>query len=211
MKGTDCLRLPEDQWPVQIATQHPEGDMEQRSINAVSSVSVVVVGNVIDPKTFSSWRKLIRVTAWITRIAKKIRARRSGHGGLEGPLTPEEVTKAEISWIRSAQRSLQSPMKNGDFKALSPFIDDKGIIRVGGRVDKVTVSCEEKHEALLPYNHRTSMLIISHMQNNGHPGIATTTAKTRLKYWILKANKLSKAVKFKCNTCRQMARQAKHS
>ena len=46
------------------------------------------------------------------------------------------------------------------------------------------------------------------MHNQGHPGIATTTAKTRQKYWILKASKLSKAVKFKCVTCREMAHKA---
>ena len=45
---------------------------------------------------------------------------------------PEELKKAEMSWIRSAQKDLKSQVKNGDFKTLSPFVDDKGIIRVGG-------------------------------------------------------------------------------
>ena len=61
---------------------------------------------------------------------------------------------------------------------------------------------------LLPNEHRISLLITSHMHNHGHPGVATTTAKTRRRYWIIKANKLSKAVKFKCVTCRQMAHTA---
>ena len=67
---------------------------------------------------------------------------------------------------------------------------------------------EGKHPVLLPSEHRISLLIISHMHNHGHPGIATTTAKTRRKYWIPKASKLSKAVKFKCVTCREMAHKA---
>ena len=41
-------------------------------------------------------------------------------------------------------------MEKAEFKSLSPFKDDKGIIRVGGRVDKAIVSYEQKHPALLP-------------------------------------------------------------
>ena len=91
-------------------------------------------------------------------------------------------------------------MKNGDFKSLKPFIDDKEIIRAGGRIDKAIVSYEEKRPVLLPSDHRISLLITSHMPNHGHPGVATMTAKTRRKYWILEAIKLCKAVKFKCVT-----------
>ena len=208
MNSPEFLKLPEEQWPVQTATLQQEGDMERRHVNAVTTVPPADVGNVIDVKNFSSWRKLIRVTAWIRRLTEKIRLRRNTLSGREGPLMPEELKKAEMSWIKSAQKDLKSRMKNGDFKTLSPFIDDKGIIRVGGRIDKAIVSYEEKHPVLLPNEHRISLLITSHMHNHGHPGVATTTAKIRRKYWILKANKLSKAVKFKCVSCREMAHKA---
>ena len=208
MNGPEFLKLPEEQWPVQTARLHREEDMERRQVNAVSSVLYADVGKVIDVKKFSSWRRLIRVTAWIKRLAEKIRLRRNTLSGREGPLMPEELKKAEMSWIRSAQRDLKSRMKNGEFKTLSPFVDDKGIIRVGGRIDKAIFSYEEKHPVLLPNEHRISLLITSHMHNHGHPGVATTTAKIRRKYWILKASKLSKAVKFKCVTCREMAHKA---
>lgn len=121
---------------------------------------------------------------------------------------PEELRKAEMSWIKSAQKDLKSRMKNGEFKSLSPFIDEKEVIRVGGRIDKAIVSYEEKHPVLLPSDHRISLLITSHVHNHGHPGVATTTAKTRRKYWSLKANKLSKSEKFRCVTCREMAHKA---
>ena len=208
MNGPEFLKLPEEQWPVQTATPHREEDMERRQVNAVSSVSHADVGKIIDVKNFTRWRKLIRVTAWIWRLAEKIRLRRNALSGREGPLMPEELRKAEMSWIKSAQKDLKSRMKNGEFKSLSPFIDEKEVIRVGGRIDKAIVSYEEKHPVLLPSDHRISLLITSHVHNHGHPGVATTTAKTRRKYWILKANKLSKSVKFKCVTCREMAHKA---
>ena len=121
---------------------------------------------------------------------------------------PEELKKAEMSWIQCAQKDLKSWMKNGEFQTLSLFVDGKEIIRVGGRINKAIMYYEEKHSVLLPSKHRISLLITSHMHNHGHPGIATMTAKTRRKYWILKASKLSKAVKFKCVTCWEMAHKA---
>ena len=85
-------------------------------------------------------------------------------------------------------------MAKGEFKTLSPFTDEKGIIRVGGRLDKAIVSYETKHPALLPSTHGISLLITQHKHQFGHPGVVTTTAKIRQQYWILKGNKLSKSV-----------------
>ena len=73
MNGPEFLKLPEEQWPVQTTTSHREEDMERRHVNAVSAVPYANVGKVIDVKNFSSWRRLIRVTAWIKRLAEKIR------------------------------------------------------------------------------------------------------------------------------------------
>ena len=51
-----------------------EHNMERRHINAVSAASQVDIRNVIDPKAFTSWRKLICVMAWLSRLAEKIRS-----------------------------------------------------------------------------------------------------------------------------------------
>ena len=83
-----------------------EQNMERRHVNAGSAASQVDIGNVIDPKFFTSGRKLIREMVWLGRLAEKIRSRRNQLGGREGPLMPEELAKAEVLWIRSAQKSL---------------------------------------------------------------------------------------------------------
>ena len=159
--------------------------MERLRVEA--AFQATVTENPIDPQTFSSWRRLIRVTARIRWLAEKIRLRKHEQDGEEGPLDQGRTEKS-------------SP--------LSPFIDDKGIIRVGGRVDEVIVSYDQKHPALLLNEHNISLLITRHMHKYGHTGVATTTAKTRRKYWILKANKLSRSVRFKCVFCREMAHKA---
>ena len=96
-------------------------------------------------------------------------------------------------------------MKKGEFKNLSPFTDEQGVVRVGGRVDQSIMSHDTRHPALLSSDHWISTLITRHAHQHGHSGVAATTAKIRTKYWIPKATKLSKSVKFKCGFCKEMA------
>ena len=179
--------------------------MEPLLVKAICEVKKVE--QAIKPEKFSSWSKLIRVTARIQRLAKKMSLRKDAREGKNGPLTPEEPESAEIFWIKAAQNDLHRRKEKGEFKSLSPFLDGKGVLSVGGRMDEAIVSCDAKHAALLPSNHWVSWLIKIHAQY-GHNGVAATTARTKRKFWILKGNKLSKAVKFKCGFCREMAHKA---
>lgn len=206
--GPEFLYLPESQWPITTAPPVPNADMERRQMQILTAVTAPKVSNAIDPRKFSSWRKLIRVTARIRRLAVKIRLRKYDQHGKEGSLTPEELQQAELYWINQAQTTLYSRLNRGEFKSLSPFKDENGIIRVGGRVDEAIVSYETRHPALLPSDHWISVLITRHAHQYGHSGVAATTGKTRRKFWILKATKLSKSVKSKCVFCREMAHKA---
>ncbi|XP_068704388.1 uncharacterized protein [Montipora capricornis] len=182
--------------------------MERRQMQILTAVTANKASNGIDPCKFSSWRKLIRVTAQIRRVAEKIRLRKYNQHGKEGLLTPEELQQAEIYWTNQAQATFYSRLDRGKFKSLSPFRDQNGIIRVGGRVDEGVVSYETRHPALLPSDHWISLLVTRHAHQYGHSGVAATTGKTRRKIWILKANELCKSVKFKCGFCREMAHKA---
>ena len=182
--------------------------MERRQIQILTAVTAQRSKDVIDPTKLSSWRKLIRVVARLRRLAAKIRLRKYGQCGKERPLTPEEFQQAELYLIKQAQTTLHSRLQKEEFKSLSPFEDKDGVIRVGGRVDETVVSYEMRHPALLPSDHWISMLITRQAHQYGHTGVATATGKTKRKHWILKANQLSKSIKFKCGFCREMAHKA---
>ncbi|XP_066016486.1 uncharacterized protein [Pocillopora verrucosa] len=206
--GPEFLYLPESQWPITTTLPAPNVDMERRQMQILTAVTAPKASNGIDPRKFSSWRKLISVTARIRRLAVKIRLKKYDQHGKEGLLTPEELQQAEIYWISQAQTTLYSRLNRGEFKSLSSFKDENGIIRVGGRVDKAIVSYETRYPALLPSDHWISLLVTRHAHQYGHSGVAATTGKTRRKFWILKANKLRKSVKSKCGFCREMAHKA---
>ncbi|XP_030843375.1 uncharacterized protein LOC580152 [Strongylocentrotus purpuratus] len=117
-------------------------------------------------------------------------------------LSPTELDSAEKYWVKRAQISLLPRLEKGEFKVLTPFVDDDGVIRVGGRVENLVTSYESKHPALLPASHHISLMIIRSAHELGHHGVAVTTAKTRRKYWILQGYRLAKTVKHRCVTCR---------
>ena len=154
------------------------------------------------------WKRLLRVTAYVIRFCHNIRSRSSRDKEKNqvnvGPLNAEEIVCKEEYWIKRAQAGLSAGVAKGSYKSLSPFVDDKGIVRVGGRVDPALVSYDAKHAALLPHDHWVSVLITRNAHQAGHPGIATTTAKVRRKYWVVKGNKISKVVKRQCTFCREI-------
>ena len=101
--------------------------------------------------------------AWVLRLKKRLLAKRNQEEEInqvwQGPLAAQELEESRKHLIKDAQKSLYSRFQKDEFKALSPFMDNEGIIRVGGRVDSGIVSYEKKHPALLPNDHKISRLI----------------------------------------------------
>lgn len=70
-----------------------------------------------------------------------------------GPLCTEEIQEANEYWTKKAQTGLAVKLEKGDFKTLSLFLDDEGIIRVGVRVAPNLLSYVGKYPTPLPYDH----------------------------------------------------------
>ena len=82
--------------------------------------------------------RLVRVTAWVLRMKKNLLAKIKPTNEFavgEESLTPEELEKSRIFWIKEVQKGLEVRVKANELKTLSPFEDKEGIIRVGGRID----------------------------------------------------------------------------
>ena len=219
MNGPQFLYMPEEDWPEAIAVaDETEVSKECRKVQAVFQLQniAVMLQQAIDCKRFSKWRRLIRMTAWIIRSvdnlkAKVITGRAESQSNVKirnDCLTPDELQEAELLWIKDAQKEIQVRALNGEFKMLSPFKDENGVIRVEGRVDKALVSYETRHPILLPNKHWISYLITRHMHQYGHCGIAAMAAKTKQNFWILRAHDLAKRIKFQCVFCREMELKA---
>ena len=79
------------------------------------------------------------MTAYVLRFCRNLglkSSQQSDNNPVQvGSISAVEIKDAEEYWTKKAQTGLKDRLEKGDFKTLSPFIDDKGIIRVGGRVD----------------------------------------------------------------------------
>ena len=95
---------------------------------------------LIDCNKFSNWTPLIRVTAYTLRFIWRLRARgRKGSAEEEealkpedGPLSPEELKDADTHWLKESQKTLKDRLNKGEFRNLSPYVDQEGVLRVGG-------------------------------------------------------------------------------
>ena len=208
-RGPDFLRKPTSDWPedAKMEDKMPEVENERRKDQSILVATTETEEDVIDCTRFSRWRKLVRVTSYVLKFIRKLKSkckfeRKQASLDTTDTLTPDDMQQGESYLIKSAQVSLKARVEKGELKTLSPYIDDTGIIRVGGRIDRAEMDFERRHPALLPYNHWISTLITRHEHEAGHSGVAVTTAKVRRKYWILEGHKLAKTVKFRCTTCR---------
>ena len=205
MNGPPFLLKPKTEWPNERTAVQIE-DIEKRKL-ANSMAAVTKPQPLLNPKNFSNWEKLIRVTAYCQRFGNNIRYAKKDPPKLRREeLKPAECKEAENYWIREAQRELVVT----DYPNLSPFIKD-GLIRVGSRLNKSQLPYEQVNPVLLPKHHHVSSLIMenAHMKVK-HAGRERTLCESRAKYWIIGGRQVANNVTKNCVVCRRV-RQPPHS
>jgi hypothetical protein len=85
---------------------------------------------------------------------------------------------------------------------LNPYLDQDGLLRVGGRLKFAKMSEDQKHQLILPKSHHItrSIIHIYHIQNL-HAGCQATTADLRQKHWIMCCRSVVRQIIFKCMKC----------
>ena len=111
MKGPAFLKKPKEEWPAEKLDTPMASDPEMKNAKHKPVGAVVQNQDILKSSTFSSWQRLLRVTAYCMRFLsnakKKARYQASSNEVREGPLVPEEMDQAERYWIMSAQRDLE--------------------------------------------------------------------------------------------------------
>lgn len=94
--------------------------------------------------------------------------------------------------------------KKSTLYKLDPVIKD-GLLRVGGRLSRATMSESMKHSIILPKHSHTSNLLLRHIHERyGHCGRNYILAQLRKKYWIISGNTAARKIISKCVTCRRL-------
>jgi len=128
------------------------------------------IHKLLDLLAYSSYTKLLHVTAYVLRFAHNTRQKLFK---LKGPLMPSELSVANIKWIADIQHrnfsdeidSLQSIKRSSRLaleRQLRLYLDHTGLIRCGGRIHNVPISESAKFPILLPPKDPFTSLLIWH-------------------------------------------------
>ncbi|XP_068734716.1 uncharacterized protein [Montipora capricornis] len=119
------------------------------------------------------------------------------------------ATSAETSRDQSRKKR-QVLRKASSLYKLDPFLDQDGLIRVGGRIRRANVSVDTKHPVIIPgTGHLTELLIRHHHLKVNHMGQGMTHNELRQNgYWILKSSSRVARSIFNCVTCSRLRKSA---
>jgi hypothetical protein len=163
----------------------------------------------IDPKRFSSYGLLLRVSVLCRRFVRRLK----GESGVPtGYVTASELRAQSMSWIKYDQASNYSEalkaLKSGKpfsiIKNLGLKMDENGIVRCHGRLANTMASYDAKFPILLGSKSWLTKLIIKDAHEmECHAGQAHTLTAIRRKFWIPRGRTRVKTEINQCLTCRR--------
>ena len=188
-------------------------------------------------KRYSSWPSLRRAIAILIAKVKSLKERntsdkpsQSVHYQHQSPDVIDRAAKVIIKAVQReafkeefeviAQSSSENDSSRNEAKArkkslkkstlyqLDPYVDDAGILRVGGRLRQTNLSFNEKHPVLLPKGHHVSMLILRYYHEQvHHQGRQITHGALRnAGYWLVGGHGAVASLVGSRFTCRRLRR-----
>lgn len=196
-------------WPANI----PKSNIDQSSLEeriVINASTIINEWNYL--LRFSTLTKLLRVTAIMLRIGKRIQHLPTHTSSL----TSAELSAALSAVIKQTQgthfgetiRSISNTSTqhiNGTLIPLHPFIDHQGLLRVGGRLRKADISYDQKYPIILPKRSHLTKLIVNHAHHHTlHGNVQLMLNMLRLKYWIINGRSSVKQIIHQCTICRRL-------
>lgn len=166
---------------------------------------------LFDLNKYSDLRKIYRITGWVLRFIYNTRNKTKRCE----ELSSEELDGAEIIWIKTIQqegfaeelsclRQGKTILRTSSILELNPFLDENGVIHVGGRLQKSKLTCLQKHPILIPLKHSFVHLLVWDAHNKVfHGGISETLMELRERFWLIKGRQTVKNILKRCRVCKR--------
>lgn len=205
--GPSWLQLSPAHWPTSTFTP-----CDLASLDEVKTTPFNVLVSTSQPSwdllsRFSSWTKLLHVMAYMLRFIAHSR-RQERH---QGTLSVHEVQTARLHIFRLVQHEVfaeeisslrKKKLCSPRLQRLTPFLDNDGLLRVGGRLKEADVTQDVRHPCILPKKHHVVNLFIDHIHRQHlHSGIQLTMSLLSQHVWILSARSVVRSRIFQCLTC----------
>ncbi|XP_073980363.1 uncharacterized protein [Rhodnius prolixus] len=204
--GPSWLRTIPSNWLEPIAPHdQPLPELKLKNITALNTTSDSDAFDWIE--RFSTYPKLVRSTAYVLRFINKLQ-----HRALPiGPISLPEYRKAGKLLVKLAQRcyvTFDGKVVNlRSLSSLRPFIDQEGLLRVGGRLEHSRLPYDAKHPYIIPSKSHLTQLLIDHYHLTYlHAGSTALQAMLQTRYWIPGARGIIRRRVFHCVTCYKTTR-----
>lgn len=204
--GPVWLQDHENLWPPSIISKQDLPELKQ-TINTCHAATILE--GVVVIENYSNLSKLERVVAYCLRFVNNCKNKENR---MTGPLSSKEICQAVIILVKISQRESfaseiaclkrNTPIEKNRLSRLSPFIDENGILRVGGRLSQSHFTYDKKHPILLCSKHHLTKLIFRRQHERLlHAGPQHLLASIRDKFWPLLGRNLARKTVHQCVRC----------
>lgn len=190
-------------WPA--TTIEAEVNLPEMKVKTVV-LTVTTTPGILE--RFSRYRKLVRVLAYCLRWTRK-----NSSTKMTPALSLEELEISEKRIARMVQQEdfstelheLQQGrevFRKSKLRALDPYLDEEGLIRVGGRLRNAMISEDQKHPIVLPAKHFvTSLIMKEEHERLHHCPPEQLLSSVRHRYWPISGRREAHKVVRKCIKC----------
>ena len=201
--GPGFLRQPAEFWPVKQSFSGGDLPEQEKSVQVnVVEEAPPIMSAVIDCQRYSSYDKLIRITARVQSVFKE--KPRKSLKNVSQVLKRDDIHEAERSWILTSQAELTTQLKPETLKRLCAR-KDNGIVVAGTRLESwENLTYEGQPPILLSAKCHLAKLYARKIHESCHLGISSVIAKIRRKFWIVGLRRLVKSLRFNCTTCKKL-------
>lgn len=223
LNPADCASRDSKQWDLQLWVEGPKF-LKENKINYKKDDIKDTTLEEKNKKTYhttmheefdlwgrySSLQKLIRVVVYCRRFLRRKKSTSSHRHVYVSSVEMDEALNIIIrrcqdysfsEELKDIAKGVTSKRK-GVLTSLNPFVDDMGILRVGGRLQLADINDGMKHPIIIPNKSSLTNLLISDAhQKTLHGGPQLMINYLRTKYWIIGVKNLSKHYARTCVTC----------
>ena len=205
--GPEFLLSDTVQYLEQPNTYIEPNDPEIKQASTFMTIQTPPLHKTLDQKLerYSSWNRAVK---HIAILQQKILSKSPSLDFESAKRCILLATQREYFLPEIQQLKCNKPVaKSSHIYKLDPFIDDKGLLRVGGRLQESPIlSLEEKHPILLPKHSHTTLLLIKHYHELvAHQGREATLARLRTQgFWIIKARSVVYSHIHRCVICKKI-------
>ncbi|KAG7304901.1 hypothetical protein JYU34_010297 [Plutella xylostella] len=209
--GPDYLKKDETEWPKDPRTKL---DLPEIKTNVSTELKT---DDLINFSDYSNSNKLIRIIAYVLRFINNCKNINKIQTEI---LQPNEIENSLTYLVKLSQQSAfsseldtlhkkQSLKPKSKILQLSPFIDNNGVLRVGGRLHNVDCDMHKKNPALLDGKHVfTKLLMEAEHLRLLHAGPQLLLSSFREQYWPLGGRNLARNIVRNCTLCARLRGKA---